>query len=81
MLLLDPESRVTASEGLALPYFSEFREPEEETEALPYDHTLDNAEQTLEQWKRKERVAVTFKGTVWWKSYLCNFPLTSNGKM
>lgn len=53
MLLLDPESRVTAAQGLALTYFSEFREPEEETEAPPYDHSLDNAEQSLEQWKRK----------------------------
>lgn len=53
MLVLDPECRVTAAQGLALPYFSEFREPEEETEAPPYDHSLDNAEQSLEQWKRK----------------------------
>ncbi|KAG9273088.1 mitogen-activated protein kinase 12 [Astyanax mexicanus] len=52
MLLLDPDSRIRAAEGLALPYFAEFREPEEETEALPYDHTLDNAEQSLAQWKR-----------------------------
>lgn len=52
MLLLDPESRVTAAEGLALPYFSEFHEPEEETEAPPYDHSLDEAEQSVDQWKR-----------------------------
>ncbi|XP_055029496.1 mitogen-activated protein kinase 12 [Misgurnus anguillicaudatus] len=52
MLLLDPESRVTAAEGLALPYFSEFREPEEETEAPPYDHSLDEADQSVDQWKR-----------------------------
>uniref|UniRef100_A0A672H6J7 mitogen-activated protein kinase n=1 Tax=Salarias fasciatus TaxID=181472 RepID=A0A672H6J7_SALFA len=52
MLLLDPEKRVTAAEALALPYFSEFREPEEETEAQPYDHSLDNTELTLDQWKR-----------------------------
>uniref|UniRef100_A0AAR2JQ17 mitogen-activated protein kinase n=2 Tax=Pygocentrus nattereri TaxID=42514 RepID=A0AAR2JQ17_PYGNA len=52
MLLLDPDSRVTATEGLALPYFAVFREPEEETEALPYDHTLDNVELSLDQWKR-----------------------------
>uniref|UniRef100_A0A8C2JZ32 mitogen-activated protein kinase n=2 Tax=Cyprinus carpio TaxID=7962 RepID=A0A8C2JZ32_CYPCA len=51
MLLLDPESRITAAEGLALPFFSEFREPEEETEAPPYDHSLDEAEQSVEQWK------------------------------
>uniref|UniRef100_A0A4W5RF70 mitogen-activated protein kinase n=1 Tax=Hucho hucho TaxID=62062 RepID=A0A4W5RF70_9TELE len=52
MLLLDPESRVTAAQALALPYFSEFREPEEETEAQPYDHSVDNSNLPLEQWKR-----------------------------
>ncbi|XP_066540836.1 mitogen-activated protein kinase 12 isoform X2 [Hoplias malabaricus] len=52
MLLLDPESRVTAAEGMALEYFSEYREPEEETEGAPYDHSLDNAEQPLDQWKK-----------------------------
>ncbi|KAM6946247.1 mitogen-activated protein kinase 12 [Aplochiton taeniatus] len=52
MLLLDPECRVKASEALALPYFAEFRDPEEETEAQPYDHSLDNADLTLDQWKR-----------------------------
>ncbi len=54
MLLLDPESRVTAAEALSLPYFSEFREPEEETEAHPYDHSLDNADLSLAMWKRKD---------------------------
>jgi len=54
-LLLDPERRVTAAEALALPYFSEFREPDEETEAQLYDHSLDNAELTLDQWKRKKK--------------------------
>ncbi|TRY85222.1 hypothetical protein DNTS_009265 [Danionella cerebrum] len=52
MLLLDPESRITAAEALALPFFSEFREPEEETEAPPYDHSLDEADQSVEQWKK-----------------------------
>uniref|UniRef100_A0A8C9TD47 mitogen-activated protein kinase n=1 Tax=Scleropages formosus TaxID=113540 RepID=A0A8C9TD47_SCLFO len=42
MLVLDPEKRVSAAEALALPFFTEFREPEEETEAQPYDHSLDN---------------------------------------
>jgi len=54
MLLLDPESRVTAAEALAMPYFSEFREPEEETAAQPYDHSSDNADQSLDLWKRKD---------------------------
>uniref|UniRef100_A0A673XNB5 mitogen-activated protein kinase n=1 Tax=Salmo trutta TaxID=8032 RepID=A0A673XNB5_SALTR len=60
MLLLDPESRVTAAEALALPYFSEFREPEEETEAQPYDHSVDNSDLPLEQWKRKEKGRAVF---------------------
>lgn len=54
MLLLDPECRVTATEALKLPYFTEFREPEEETEAQPYDHSLDNTDLPLAQWKRKD---------------------------
>lgn len=53
MLLLDPEQRVTASEALDLPFFSEFRDTEEETEALPYDQTMDNTDLPLDQWKRK----------------------------
>lgn len=62
MLLLDPESRVTAAEALALPYFSEFREPGEETEARPYDHSLDNTDLTVDQWKRHTFTEIlTFK--------------------
>lgn len=53
MLLLDPEQRVTASEALDLPFFSEFRDTEEETEALPYDQTMDNTDLPLDQWKRE----------------------------
>uniref|UniRef100_A0A7N8XC32 mitogen-activated protein kinase n=1 Tax=Mastacembelus armatus TaxID=205130 RepID=A0A7N8XC32_9TELE len=52
MLLLDPEQRVSASEALGLPFFSEFRDVEEETEALPYDQTMDNTDLPLDQWKR-----------------------------
>lgn len=62
MLLLDPESRATAAEALTLPYFSDFRDAEEETEAQPYDHSLDNADLTLEQWKRHAFTEIlTFK--------------------
>ncbi|XP_045894388.1 mitogen-activated protein kinase 12 [Micropterus dolomieu] len=65
MLLLDPQSRVTAAEALALPYFSEFREPDEETEAQLYDHSLDNADLSLEQWKRHTFTEIlTFKPVV-----------------
>lgn len=65
MLLLDPQSRVTAAEALTLPYFSEFREPDEETEAQLYDHSLDNADLSLEQWKRHTFTEIlTFKPVV-----------------
>ncbi|XP_078797879.1 mitogen-activated protein kinase 12b isoform X1 [Oryzias latipes] len=52
MLLLDPECRASASEALELPFFNEFRDIEEETEALPYDQTMDNTDLPLDQWKR-----------------------------
>ncbi|KAL7868453.1 hypothetical protein SRHO_G00098370 [Serrasalmus rhombeus] len=51
MLVLDPDRHVSAAEALELSMFSEFREPEEETEALPYDHSMDNTDLPLEQWK------------------------------
>ncbi|KAG8005821.1 Mitogen-activated protein kinase 12, partial [Nibea albiflora] len=57
MLLLDPERRVSASEALDLPFFSEFRDAEEETEALPYDQTMDNTDLPLDQWKLAQAVS------------------------
>ncbi|CAF88447.1 unnamed protein product, partial [Tetraodon nigroviridis] len=53
MLLLDPEERVSASEALGLDFFTEFRDVEEETDAQPYDQTMDNTELQLDQWKRE----------------------------
>lgn len=65
MLLLDPESRVTAADALTMPYFSEFREPEEETAAQPYDHSSDNTDQPLDLWKRHTFTEIlTFKPVV-----------------
>ncbi|XP_037622078.1 mitogen-activated protein kinase 12 isoform X2 [Sebastes umbrosus] len=65
MLLLDPECRVTAAEALIMPYFTEYREPEDETEAQPYDHSLDNTDQSLDQWKRHTFTEIlTFKPVV-----------------
>ncbi|XP_077567018.1 mitogen-activated protein kinase 12 [Stigmatopora nigra] len=65
MLLLDPDERATAADALALPYFAHFRESEEETEVAPYDDSLDNAELTLDQWKRHTFTEIlTFKPVV-----------------
>uniref|UniRef100_A0A7N5ZX70 Protein kinase domain-containing protein n=1 Tax=Anabas testudineus TaxID=64144 RepID=A0A7N5ZX70_ANATE len=64
MLLLDPEQRVSASEALDLPFFSEYRDAEEETEALPYDQTMDNTDLPLDQWKRHTFTEIlTFRPT------------------
>lgn len=60
MLLLDPECRASASEALELPFFNEFRDIEEETEALPYDQTMDNTDLPLDQWKREQEPAWSF---------------------
>ncbi|MGH0190917.1 UNVERIFIED_CONTAM: hypothetical protein FKN15_053141 [Acipenser sinensis] len=53
MLVLDAERRITAAEALAHPYFESYREPDEETEAEPYDETLDHTDMPVEQWKRE----------------------------
>lgn len=60
MLLLDPEERVSASEALDLDFFTEFRDVDEETEALPYDQTMDNTDLQLDQWKRERRQSCCF---------------------
>lgn len=52
MLVLDAEQRITAAEGLAHPYFEQYRDPEEETETDPYDDTHDKAKLTVNEWKR-----------------------------
>ncbi|XP_053572617.1 mitogen-activated protein kinase 12 [Bombina bombina] len=52
MLVLDAEKRITATEALAHPYFEQFHDPEDETEADPYDDSFDNLELPLDEWKR-----------------------------
>ncbi|XP_054999081.1 mitogen-activated protein kinase 11 isoform X3 [Sorex araneus] len=51
MLVLDSDQRVSAAEALAHAYFSQYHDPDDEPEAEPYDHSLEAAEHTLEQWK------------------------------
>lgn len=51
MLVLDCDGRVTAPEALAHPYFSQYHDPDDEPEALPYDQTLESKDRTLEEWK------------------------------
>uniref|UniRef100_A0A3B4A3Y6 mitogen-activated protein kinase n=1 Tax=Periophthalmus magnuspinnatus TaxID=409849 RepID=A0A3B4A3Y6_9GOBI len=51
MLVLDCDGRISASEALAHPYFSQYHDPEDEPEAPPYDQTLESKDRTLEEWK------------------------------
>uniref|UniRef100_A0A8C4RHP9 mitogen-activated protein kinase n=1 Tax=Erpetoichthys calabaricus TaxID=27687 RepID=A0A8C4RHP9_ERPCA len=51
MLILDCDSRVTAAEALAHPYFAQYHDPDDEPEAELYDESLENKERTLEEWK------------------------------
>ncbi|KAG8439855.1 hypothetical protein GDO86_005865, partial [Hymenochirus boettgeri] len=53
MLVLDAEKRITATEALAHPYFEQFHDIDDETEAGPYDDTFDNLDLPLEEWRRK----------------------------
>lgn len=51
MLVLDCDGRISASEALAHPYFSQYHDPEDEPDAPPYDQTLESKDRTLEEWK------------------------------
>ncbi|KAJ8369947.1 hypothetical protein SKAU_G00099750 [Synaphobranchus kaupii] len=51
MLVLDPEERMTAKEGLSHPYLSEFHEPESEPDSQPYDDSFESMELAVGEWK------------------------------
>lgn len=53
MLVLDCDGRISASEALSHPYFSQYHDPDDEPEAPPYDQTLESKDRTLEEWKGK----------------------------
>uniref|UniRef100_A0A8C5E161 mitogen-activated protein kinase n=1 Tax=Gouania willdenowi TaxID=441366 RepID=A0A8C5E161_GOUWI len=56
MLVLDCDERISASEALSHPYFSQYHDPDDEPEAPPYDQTLESKDRTLEEWKGKTDV-------------------------
>uniref|UniRef100_A0A671NG32 mitogen-activated protein kinase n=1 Tax=Sinocyclocheilus anshuiensis TaxID=1608454 RepID=A0A671NG32_9TELE len=53
MLVLDTDKRITASQALAHPYFSQYHDPDDEPEAEPYDQSFESRELDIEEWKRK----------------------------
>lgn len=51
MLLLDPERRLTADQGLSHPFLSEYHDPETEPASQPYDDSFESLELAVGEWK------------------------------
>ncbi|XP_028681025.1 STKc_p38 domain-containing protein [Erpetoichthys calabaricus] len=51
MLVLDPDHRITAKEGLSHKYLEEFHDPESEPDSDPYDDSFENLDLAIEEWK------------------------------
>jgi len=64
-LTLSPETRISAAEALAHPYFADIREPDEEYAASSPIHMLSGPEVTLPEWKMQiERLVEEFVSRV-----------------
>uniref|UniRef100_A0A674E188 mitogen-activated protein kinase n=1 Tax=Salmo trutta TaxID=8032 RepID=A0A674E188_SALTR len=50
MLLLDPQTRMTAQEGLSHPYLAEFHDPESEPDSPTYDDSFESLELDVGEW-------------------------------
>lgn len=53
MLLLDPETRLTAKQGLSHPFLAEYHDPESEPDSEPYDDSFESLELAVGEWKSK----------------------------
>lgn len=51
MLLLDPERRLTAKQGLSHPYLAEYHDLESEPDSDPYDDSFESLELAVGEWK------------------------------
>uniref|UniRef100_A0A8C6W0S7 mitogen-activated protein kinase n=1 Tax=Nothobranchius furzeri TaxID=105023 RepID=A0A8C6W0S7_NOTFU len=51
MLLLDPEKRLTAKQGLSHPYLVEYHEPESEPDSEHYDDSFESLDLDINEWK------------------------------
>ncbi|XP_010792589.1 mitogen-activated protein kinase 14A [Notothenia coriiceps] len=51
MLILDPETRLTAKQGLGHPFLAEYHEPESEPDSDPYDDSFESLELAVGEWK------------------------------
>ncbi|XP_057676783.1 STKc_p38 domain-containing protein isoform X3 [Corythoichthys intestinalis] len=51
MLLLDPDTRLTAKQGLTHPFMAEYHDPESEPDSRPYDDSFESLELAIGEWK------------------------------
>ncbi|KAM6924933.1 mitogen-activated protein kinase 14A [Xenentodon cancila] len=51
MLLLDPERRLTAKQGLSHPFLAEYHDPDSEPDSEPYDDSFESLELAIGEWK------------------------------
>lgn len=51
MLRLDPETRLTAKQGLSHPFVAEYHDPECEVDSVPYDDSFESLELDVGEWK------------------------------
>lgn len=56
MLELDSDKRITAEQALAHSYLSEYADPSDEPNSMPYDTSYDDMELTVDKWKGKLRI-------------------------
>lgn len=54
-LMLDPEVRLTAKDGLTHPYLSDFHDPENEPESPSYDDSFESLELAVSEWKSENK--------------------------
>ena len=51
MLDLDPDTRITAEQALAHPYFRQYADPSDEPGSEPYDQSFEEKDLEIPTWK------------------------------
>ncbi|XP_022049461.2 STKc_p38 domain-containing protein [Acanthochromis polyacanthus] len=65
MLLLDPEMRLTATQGLSHPFLAEYHDAEYEPDSDPYDDSFESLELAVGEWKSLIHMEImTFDPTI-----------------
>lgn len=71
MLVLDPEVRLTAKNGLSHPYLSEFHDPENEPVSPAYDDSFESLDLAVSEWKSESKYIHTYKTKTFLNSSIC----------